>query len=44
MVKEKVEATYFIGHWSRRGDLNTPSADYCSAALSLSYTGLMSDF
>jgi hypothetical protein len=26
--------------WSRREDLNTPSADYNSAALTLSYTGL----
>ncbi len=26
-------------HWSRREDLNTPSADYGSAALPLSYTG-----
>jgi hypothetical protein len=25
--------------WSRREDLNTPSADYRSAALTLSYTG-----
>ena len=27
-------------HWSRRKDLNTSSADYNSAALSLSYAGL----
>ena len=27
-------------NWSRREDLNTPSADYGSAALALSYTGL----
>ena len=26
--------------WSRREDLHAPSADYDSAALSLSYTGL----
>ena len=26
--------------WSRREDLNAPSADHYSAALSLSYTGL----
>ncbi len=26
-------------NWSRREDLNTPSADYKSAALALSYTG-----
>jgi hypothetical protein len=25
--------------WSRREDLNAPSADYSSAALPLSYTG-----
>jgi hypothetical protein len=25
--------------WSRREELNTPSADYDSAALTLSYTG-----
>jgi hypothetical protein len=25
--------------WSRRGDLNAPSAEYNSAALALSYTG-----
>lgn len=28
-----------IKFWSRREDLNTPSADYNSAALTLSYTG-----
>jgi hypothetical protein len=27
-------------NWSRREDLNTPSADYSSAALTLSYTGV----
>ena len=27
--------------WSRREELNTPSADYYSVALSLSYTGLI---
>ena len=26
--------------WSRREELNTPSADYSSAALTLSYTGV----
>lgn len=26
-------------NWSRREELNTPSADYRSAALTLSYTG-----
>jgi hypothetical protein len=26
--------------WSRREDLNAPSADYNSAALTLSYTGM----
>lgn len=29
----------FLG-WSRREDLNAPSAEYDSAALALSYTGL----
>jgi hypothetical protein len=28
------------GRWSRREDLNAPSADYNSAALTLSYTGI----
>ena len=28
-----------VGYWSRREDSNTPSADYVSAALPLSYTG-----
>lgn len=27
-------------YWSRREELNAPWADYCSAALPLSYTGL----
>ena len=30
--------------WSRREDLNTPSADWYSAALPLSYTGLEKDY
>src|ERR1039458_9471404 len=29
-----------VKRWSRRGDLNAPSVDYISTALSLSYTGL----
>jgi hypothetical protein len=28
-------------NWSRREELNTPSTDYDSAALALSYTGLL---
>ena len=28
------------GNWSRREELNTPSAKYNSAALALSYTGV----
>ena len=30
-------------NWSRREELNTPSADYDSAALTLSYTGALGD-
>jgi hypothetical protein len=30
-------------NWSRREELNTPSADYRSAALTLSYTGKTAD-
>ena len=30
---------YGKGFWSRREELNTPSTDYDSAALTLSYTG-----
>ena len=29
-----------LWEWSRREDLNAPSADYGSAALTLSYTGI----
>lgn len=32
-------ATYLFLNWSRREDLNAPSAEYDSAALLLSYTG-----
>jgi hypothetical protein len=30
--------------WSRREELNTPSADYKSAALTLSYTGVVKHY
>lgn len=35
------EAIHGVRYWSRRGELNAPSAEYDSAALTLSYTGLV---
>ena len=32
-----------LNNWSRREELNAPSADYDSAALALSYTGFSID-
>jgi hypothetical protein len=38
----KVMVCHFkLNEWSRREELNTPSADYRSAALTLSYTGTL---
>jgi hypothetical protein len=37
-------APLILFEWSRREELNTPSAEYASAALALSYTGNYSHF
>lgn len=43
MLLMKLSRNRGINNWSRREELNAPSADYDSAALALSYTGFSTD-